>query len=91
MQRVCCATSLSAPRVLKPLLLFVMELSIGDRIFHIRSAGLGVPATVFGFLFDGHVELEYNQARVQAVNHSGPMDSTSLGIRSLYPSHLYEK
>ena len=51
------------------LLLFVMELSIGDRVFYTKSAGIRVPAKVVGLLHDGHVELEYDQGGVQAVNH----------------------
>ena len=59
MNRVCCGASVFAPRVLKPLLLFVMELSIGERVFYIKSTRLWVPAKVVGFLHDGHVELEF--------------------------------
>ena len=48
-------------RVLRPLLLFVMELSIGDTVFYTRSTRLRVPAKVAGLLHDGHVEVEYDQ------------------------------
>ena len=57
-----------APRVLRALLLFVMELSIGDRVFY-KSIGLRVPAKVVGLLHDGYVELEHDQGGVWVVNH----------------------
>ena len=49
------------PLVSSYLLLFVMELSIGDEVFYTRSTGLRVPAKVVGLLHDRHVELEYDQ------------------------------
>ena len=72
-----------APRVLNPLLLFVMELIIGDRMFYTMSTGLQVPAKVVGLLHNGRVELEYDQGGVRVVNHRCPMDSISFGIPSL--------
>ena len=70
-------------RVLTPVLLFGMELSIFDRLFYTRSTGLRVPAKVVGLLHDGHVEMEYDQGGVRVVNHQCPMDSISFGIPNL--------
>ena len=83
MQPVCCGASVFAPGVLRPLLLFVMELSIGDRVFYTRCTGLWVPAKVVGLLHNGHVALEHDQGGVRVVNHGCPMDSISFGIPSL--------
>ena len=59
---VCLLWSITfCPHVLTPLLLFVMELSTGDRVFYTRSTGLRVPAKLVGLLHDGHVELEYDR------------------------------
>ena len=82
-QHVCCGAAVFALCVLRPLLLFFIELSIGDRVFYTRSAGLRVPAKVVGLLHDGHVELEYDQRGVRVVNHRCPMDPISFGIPSL--------
>ena len=80
----CLLWSISLARgVLRPLLLFVMELGIGDRVLYTKSTGLQVPTKVVGLLHDGHVELEHDQGGVQAVNHRCPMDSISFGIPSL--------
>ena len=46
-----------------------MELSSGDGVLCTKSTGFRVPAKVVGLLHDGHVELEYDQGGVQAVNH----------------------
>ena len=62
---------------------FIMELSIGDRVFYTTSTRLRVPAKVVGLWHDGHVELECDQGGVQAVNHRCSMDSISFGIPSL--------
>ena len=51
------------------LLLFVVELSIRDRVFYTKSTGLRVPAKVVGLLHDGHVELEHDQGGVRVINH----------------------
>ena len=60
-----------------------MELSIGDKVFYMRSTGLRVPVKVVGLLHDGHVVLEYDLGGVRVVNHRFPMDSISFGIPSL--------
>ena len=41
--------------------LFVMELSIGDKVFYTKSTGLSVPANLIALLGDGHVELECHE------------------------------
>ena len=64
-------------------MLFVMELSIGDRVFYTRSTRLWVPAKVVGVVGLFHVELEYDQYGVRAVNHRCPIDSISFGNLSL--------
>ena len=48
-RRVCCGALVFAPRVLRPLLLFVMELSIGDRVFYTKSTGFGYPRRWLAF------------------------------------------
>ena len=67
-------------RVLRPLLLFVVELSLGGRVFYTRSTGLRVPAKVVGLLHNGHVELEYDQGGVWVVNYRCPRDAISFAI-----------
>ena len=60
MHSVCLLRSISfSPACpLRPLLLFVMELSIGDKVFYSRPIGLRVPVKVAGHLDNGHMELE---------------------------------
>ena len=48
------------PLVSSLLLIFVMELSNGDRVFYTGSTELQVPTKVVSLLQDGHVELEYH-------------------------------
>ena len=73
--------------------LFVMELSIGDKVFYTMSTQLRVPAKVIALLHNGHAELEYHQDGVQVINHQCPMDSVPLVIpcfESPPPSPLME-
>ena len=87
--RVCCGRSIFAPCVLRPLLIFVMDLSIGDNVFYTRSTRIPVPAKVIGHSDDGYVELEYYQDGVRVVNHGCRIDSISFGIPKLdSPHHL---
>ena len=81
--RVCCGRSIFAPCVLRPLLIFVMDLSIGDKVFYTRSTRIRVPAKVVGHSDDGYVELEYYQDGVRVVNHGCRIDSISFGIPKL--------
>ena len=50
---LCREASIFAPCALRPLLLFVMELSIGDKVFYIRSTGLRRPTKVIVIAFLG--------------------------------------
>ena len=59
-----------APRVLKPGLLFVMHLSIGNKVFDTRCTDLQVIAKVAALLHNGHVELGCDHGNVRVVNHS---------------------
>ena len=79
---VCCGRSIFAVRVLRPLLLFDMDLNIGDSVFYTPSTGLRVPAKVVGHSDEEYVELEYHQDGVRVINHHCPMDALSFGIPS---------
>ena len=60
-----------------------MELTVGDKLFHTRLTRLQVPTEVVGHCDKGHVELEYHQYGVRAINHRCPMYSISFGIPCL--------
>ena len=77
--------SILAPCVLRPLLLVIMHLSIGDKVFYTRSTGLRVTAKVVAHLDDGHVELGYYQDGVQVVNHRCHIHPISFSIPNLDP------
>ena len=78
-------------RVLRPLLLLVVELTIGDKVFYTRSTRLRGRAKVVGHFDEGYVELEFHQDGVPVVNRQCPIDSTSFGISSLdSPCHLWK-
>ena len=59
-----------------------MDLSIGDRVFYIRSNGLRPPATVVGTVEDGLLYLEYYQDGLRVVNRQCKMESISFAIPS---------
>ena len=54
---------------------FFMDLSIGDRVFYIRSNGVQVPATVVGMAGDGLILLEHDQDALRVVNRQCKMES----------------
>ena len=74
----------------RPLLLLVMELMIGDKVFHTRLTGLRVPTKAVSYSDEGYVQLEYHQGGVRVVNHQCSMYSFSFGITpvSIHPCHL---
>ena len=68
-------------RVLKLLLLLVLELTIGDKVFCTNSTGLPFPAKVVGHI-EGYVELEHHQ-------HDAPWTPSPLVSPVLtHPRHL---
>ena len=54
---------------------FLMDLSLGDRVFYTRSNGMRVLATVVGMAGDGLIHLEYCQDALRAVNRQRKMES----------------
>ena len=62
---------------------FSMDLSIGDRVFYIRSNGLRPPATVVGTVEDGLLHLDHlDQDGLRVVNERCKMDPISFAIPS---------
>ena len=77
------------PCVLRSLLLLVMELTIGDKVFYSRSTGLRVPAKVVGHFDKAYVELGNHQGGVQVVNQRCPWTPSLLvSLVSIPPCHL---
>ena len=61
---------------------FLVDLSIGDKVFYTRSNGVRVLATVVGTAEDGLFHLEYYQDALKVVNGQCKMESISFTIPS---------